>query len=289
MQRERPCPGTDTGGFTDHVFALCHLLGFRFAPRIRDLADTRIYVPDKADRESALGPLIGGVLNQKLIEQQFDEVLRLVTSIKYGTVTASLIMRKLAAYPRQNSLALALREIGRIERTLFTLEWLQDPALRRRVNDGLNKGDARNALARAVFFYRLGEIRDRSYENQRYRASGLNLIVAAITLWNTVYIERAVDSLRLEHPIDDDLLQHLSPLGWEHIHLTGDYVWHANRRVAKGRYRALRTPKSSTSAVERAKKSESCAVPSLASSVFEVWQPTSARPSRSGSPDPGRR
>ena len=238
---------TDTGGFTDHVFALCHLLGFRFAPRIRDLADTRIYVPDKADRESALGPLIGGVLNQTLIEQQFDEVLRLVTSIKHGTVTASLIMRKLAAYPRQNSLALALREIGRIERTLFTLEWLQDPALRRRVNDGLNKGEARNALARAVFFYRLGEIRDRPYENQRYRASGLNLIVAAITLWNTVYIERAVDSIRIEHEIDDSLLQHLSPLGWEHVHLTGDYVWHANRRVAKGRYRALRTPKSSTS------------------------------------------
>ena len=211
------------------------------------MADTRIYVPDKADRESALGPLIGGVLNQKLIAQQFDEVLRLVTSIKHGTVTASLIMRKLAAYPRQNSLALTLREIGRIERTLFTLEWLQDPALRRRVNDGLNKGEARNALARAFFFYRLGEIRDRSYENQRYRASGLNLIVAAITRWNTVYIERAVDALRLEHAIDDSLLLHLSPLGWEHVHLTGDYVWHANRRVAKGRYRALRTSKSSTS------------------------------------------
>jgi TnpA family transposase len=29
---------------------------------------------------------------------------------------------------------------------------------------GLNKGEARNALARAVFFNRLGEIRDRSFE-----------------------------------------------------------------------------------------------------------------------------
>jgi Mor family transcriptional regulator len=46
-----------------------------------------------------------------------------------------------------------------------------------------------NALARTVFFHRLGEIRDRSYENQRYRASGLNLVIAAITLWNTVYLE----------------------------------------------------------------------------------------------------
>ena len=79
--------------------------------------------------------------------------------------------------PRQNSLALALRELGRVERTLFTLEWLQSPELRRRVQIGLNKGEAKNALARAVFFNRLGELRDRTFENQRYRASGLNMAV----------------------------------------------------------------------------------------------------------------
>ena len=59
--------------------------------------------------------------------------------------------------------------------------------VRRRVHAGLNKGEARNALARAVIFNRLGEIRDRSFEQQRYRASGLNLVTAAIVLWNTVY------------------------------------------------------------------------------------------------------
>ncbi|MGT7476121.1 Tn3 family transposase, partial [Escherichia coli] len=87
----------------------------------------------------------------------------------------------------------ALRVIGRIERTLFMLDWFRDPALRRRVQAGLNKGEARNALARAVFMHRLGEIRDRKPENQSYRASGLTLLTAAISLWNTVYMERAVD------------------------------------------------------------------------------------------------
>ena len=193
-----------------------------------------------------MAPLIGGSVNTRLIEQQYSEVLRLVGSIKTGTVTASLILRKLGAYPRQNSLALALREIGRIERTLFTLKWLQDPALRRRTNAGLNKGEARNALARAVFLHRLGEIRDRSYENQRYRASGLNLVVAAITLWNTVYLERAVAALRETTDIDPALLQHVTPLGWDHINLTGDYTWHTNKRVAKGRFRPLRTPHSTS-------------------------------------------
>ncbi|ALB10477.1 hypothetical protein AQ949_02890 [Burkholderia pseudomallei] len=97
---------------------------------------------------------------------------------------------------------------------------------------------------RAVFFYRLGEIRDRSYENQRYRASGLKLVVAAITLWNTVYLERSIAALRQQREIDDSLISRIAPVGWNHINLTGDYVWHANKRVAKGRFRPLRHRKS---------------------------------------------
>jgi Tn3 transposase DDE domain len=92
-----------------------------------------------------------------------------------------------------------------------------------------------------VFFNRLGEMRDRTFENQRYRASGLNLLVAAIILWNTIYLERAIGLLQQKgRTISDDLLVHLSPLGWEHINLTGDYTWQANRRVAKGHFRPLR-------------------------------------------------
>ncbi len=112
-------------------------------------------------------------LNIKQIRAHWDEILRFATSIKQGTVTASLMLRKLGSYPRQNGLAVALRELGRMERTLFILDWLQSVELRRRVRAGLNKGEARNALAGAVFFNRLGEIRDRSFEQQRYRASGL--------------------------------------------------------------------------------------------------------------------
>jgi len=233
---------TDTAGFTDHLFALMHLLDFRFAPRIRDLADKRIFVPPASQKKyAALSALTGGAINTKQVRGHWEDILRLATSIKKGTVTASLMLRKLGSYPRQNGLAIALRELGRIERSLFTLEWLQDVELRRRVHAGLNKGEAKNALARAVFFNRLGELRDRSFENQRYRASGLNLVVAAIVLWNTVYIERAVQALR-DHglAIDDSLLQHLSPLGWEHINLTGDYVWRQNRRPDKRKWRPLR-------------------------------------------------
>jgi TnpA family transposase len=234
---------TDTGGFTDHVFALCHLLGYRFAPRIRDLADKRLAVIEKPTCYPALEGLIGTALNTKQIAAHWDEILRLATSIRQGTVTASLMLRKLGAYPRQNGLALALRELGRLERSLFTLHYLKDIELRRRIHAGLNKGEARNALARAVFFNRLGELRDRTYENQRYRASGLNLVVAAIVLWNTVYLERSVKALRERgEVIPDDLVAHLSPLGWEHINLTGDYVWKPGTGTRRRPLRQLRLP-----------------------------------------------
>lgn len=115
---------------TEHVFGLCHLLGFRFAPRIRDLADRRLYVADGHAEHGVLKPLIGGAANFRVIEENWNEILRLAASIRPGTVAPSAAMRRLAAYPRQNGLAKALREIGCIERTLFTFDWITDPALR---------------------------------------------------------------------------------------------------------------------------------------------------------------
>lgn len=141
----------------------------------------------------------------------------------------------------RNLLVFGAVQLGRIERSLFTLDWLQNVELRRRVNAGLNKGEARNAFARAVFFNRLGEMRDRSFENQQYRASGLNMFTAAIVLWNTVYLERAVQTLKDNHqPVDANLLQHLSPLGWEHINLTGDYLWQESPKLKQDKFRPLR-------------------------------------------------
>ncbi len=94
------------------------------------------------------------------------------------------------------------------------LNWIKDPALRCGVHVGLNKGEAKHSLTRGVHFNRLGEIRDKSFENQLYRASGLNLVVGAITLWNTVYIGKAVEHLKkTDTTFDENLVKHSSPLG----------------------------------------------------------------------------
>ena len=104
----------------------------------------------------------------------------------------------------------------------------------------LNSATHSQQPARAVFFNRLGEIRDCGIEQQRFRASCLNFITAAIVLWNTIYLQRALAALREQgHSVDDTLHRYLSPLGCEYVNLTGDHVWHRNARVGAGKFRLL--------------------------------------------------
>jgi len=169
--------------------------------------------------------------------------LRVGVSIEDRVLAPSTVLKKLAALPKTNVVSRAMREIGRIERTLFMIEWYSSPELRDRCRAGLNKGEAGNKLARAVFFHERGEIRDGSFESQAFRASGLNLVVSAIVLWNTAYLSRAVESLRAEgHELPDDLIRHISPQIWEHINLTGIYDWRREPQP-KGTFRPLRTAK----------------------------------------------
>jgi Tn3 transposase DDE domain len=108
-------------------------------------------------------------------------------------------------------------------------------------NQELHQGEVRNSLARAVFSYRRGAIRDRLREDLQNKASGLNLVVAAIILWNTVYLEQAVAAFeRQAKPVPADCLPHLSPLGWEHINLTGDYLSDLRQTTTLQRLRTLR-------------------------------------------------
>jgi TnpA family transposase len=232
---------TDTAGAVEGVFALFHLFGYRFAPRIKDLGERKLFVIDRGADYGVLTPMIGGTVNLACIEENWEEVLRLAASIRAGTVPPSVILRKIAAFPRQNALNKALREIGRIERSIFMADWLMDVDLRRRSHANLNKGESRHALARAVFFHRLGELRDRTAEAMAYRASGLNLVVNAIILWNTTYLARTVHYVRGQGvELGDALLSHVAPVKWDHIALTGDYLWSEIERPRE-RFRPLRT------------------------------------------------
>ncbi len=216
----------DTLGYTDHLFAILHGLGIAFAPRIRNFHTNKLYTGLKPSTYPTLEPLIGGRLRLRLMETYWDDYLRLLSSIKLGAVSTPLILHKLSHYPRLNNLAKALREFGRLDRTLFSLDWIQIAALRQTVNGQLLKGERTHGLNQALSFHREGKLWDRSLQAQQYRASGLNLVTMAIVLWNTVYLDLARPVLDRHGVVySEDHLRHLSPLQWGHIGLTGDYVW----------------------------------------------------------------
>ena len=226
----------DTGGVSDHVFILCVMLGFRFCPRLRDFPDRKLASIEPATAYPTLQPLLGRRIKVDVIREHWHEVVRLVASLNAGTVAPSAMLRKLAAYERQNQLDLALQELGRIERTFFMLDWLESPELRRRCQAGLNKGEQRHALAQAICTFKQGRIADRGTEAQQYRASGLNLLIAAIVYWNSTYMADAVVHLRATgEVVPDEWLTHTSPVGWEHVGLSGDFLWDRAAALPVGR------------------------------------------------------
>lgn len=226
----------DTGGVSDHVFILCTLLGFRFCPRLRDFPDRKLASIEPPGSYKDLLPLLGRRIKVDVIREHWDEVVRLVASLKTGAVAPSTMLKKLAAYERQNQLDLALQELGRIERTFFMLDWLESPDLRRRCHAGLNKGEQRHALAQAICTFRQGRIADHGAEAQEYRASVLNLLIAAIVYWNSTYMPDAIAHLRAKgEAVSDELLAHTSPVGWEHIGLSGDFLWERAASAPVGR------------------------------------------------------
>ena len=169
---------------------------------------------------------MGRPINTAIILECWDEVVRLAASLKARTVAPLCHAEKARGLsaPEPSRLRGAGHRLNRA--SVIDPGLLERKDRRRRCLAGLNKSEARHALAAAVFTQKQGRLTDRTVESQEFRASGLNLVTAAIVYWNTLYMERAVNYLRAAgQPAPNDLLAHVAPLSWSHISLTGDYLW----------------------------------------------------------------
>ena len=190
-----------------------------------------------------LNKLARNKVNTALIADQWDELLRLAGSLKLGTVQAPDILRTLTRGQTPTALGQAAAELGRIAKTLHLLEYLQDEKYRRRILIQLNRGEQRHNLARVVHYGRRGELRARYHEGMEDHLGALGLVVNAITVWNTKYLQAVLDWLEVigEAPNPEDLA-HLSPLRYEHIHMLGRYRFNLHEDVKWGGLRPLRDP-----------------------------------------------
>jgi TnpA family transposase len=205
---------TDTHGYTEILFGLFALEQHLFSPRIRDLAGQRLYPLDRQPSYGDLDALLRGpTINRALMRRCWDDMHRVAASLRDGTVTATLLVGKLQALKRKNTVHRAIQELGRLHKTLYALRYISDPDYRRHIGRTLNKGESVHALAREVFFGQQGLFRERDYEAQLNRATCLSVLLNAICVWNTRYMMKALDHLRATgYPVNEADLMYLSPI-----------------------------------------------------------------------------
>ena len=234
---------TDTGAYTDVVFGLFWLLGYRFSPRLADIGGARYWRVDPAADYGVLNGVARHRINLPLIKEHWDDLLRLAGSLKLGVVQATAIMRTLRIGERPTKLAQAVAELGRIDKTIHCLTYIDDEAKRRRTLTQLNRGEDRHKLARAIFHGKRGELRQRYREGQEDQLGALGLVLNIIVLWNTLYIQAAMQQLTREgFPVQPEDVARLSPLMFEHINLLGRYAFSVPEAVQRGELRPLRNP-----------------------------------------------
>ena len=233
----------DTAGVSDVVFGLFWLLGYQFSPHLADIGEARFWRLDPAADYGVLTGLARCRVNTELIMRNWDDLLRVAGSLQQGTVSASDLMRSILRSKRPSTLARAIGALGCIPRTLYMLSYIDDENYRRRILTQLNRGEGRYSVARAVFHGQRGELRQRYREGQGDQLGALGLVVNAIILWNTGYMEAAVNQLRAEgREVRAEDVARLSPLIYKHINFQGRYSFALSEAVAKGGLRPLRDP-----------------------------------------------
>ena len=238
---------SDSGSYSDLMFGLFWCLGYQFSPRLAELKDARFWRLDPAADYGPLNGLARHRITTNLIATNWDDILRVAGSLKVGTVHASTLVQALQRGGHPTTLGRAIAELGRIPKTLHMLNFLDDDYYRRRIQTQLNRGEGRHSVARHVFHGQRGELRQRYRQGQEDQLGVLGLVVNMIVLWNTWYMQDALDERqRSGQEVRSENVERLAPLRFQHINVQGKYHFTLPESVAQGHRRPLRQPSSTS-------------------------------------------
>jgi TnpA family transposase len=218
---------TDTHGSTDTVFAASHFMGKTFAPRIKNLRDQQLFSFDARATFKNLGYKIipAEKIDPKTIEDEWDNILRFMATIKLNHTIPSQLLHRLSSYSREHPLHHALKNLGKIIKTIFILEYIDNLELRQAIEMQLNKTESINKFSKAVFFGNNQEFQQRTKEDQLKAAGCKRLIENAIICWNYLYLSDLI--YKTQDPFERSrlikIIKNGSIVVWGHINLQGEY------------------------------------------------------------------
>lgn len=218
---------TDTGGYSEILFGTMHLLGFEFAPRIKNFTKRQIYAFQKRKwyQQQGYKILPDAYIKEVIIAEQWDEILCFIATIKLKEATASQLFKRLNSYSRQHPLYQALKEFGKIPKSDFLLRYIDIPELRQAVEKQLNKGENANKLARALSFGNNQEFLYGEKIEQEIAEGCQRLIRNAIICWNYLYLTQKIEEAENEERRQELLaaVRNGSVVTWQHFNLHGEY------------------------------------------------------------------
>ena len=218
---------TDTHGFSEVIFGLTHLLGFSFAPRIKNFKDQQLYGINSPKDYQNKGYILlpKRKINFEIIEENWDDILRFILTIKSRRTTASQLLKRLTSYSKHHKLYTAIKEFGKIIKTNFLLVYIDKVELRQRIEKQLNKSEASNRFAKAIFFGNNAEFIFASQEEQNIANNCKRLIQNAVILWNYLYIDKKLQEARSQSQKDEiiEAIKNSSIVHWSHINFYGTY------------------------------------------------------------------
>ncbi|WP_331761108.1 Tn3 family transposase (plasmid) [Streptomyces anulatus] len=215
---------TDTASYSDIVFGLLTLAGFTYAPQLADLPDQKMWRIDRTADYGAFQDAARGRVDLVRIERHWEDILRIIGSIHTGAVRAYDVIRMLSRDGRPTPLGDAIAHYGRIAKTLHILRLADEPAYRRKIKVQANLQEGRHALARKIFHGKAGQLYQRYQDGMEDQIGALGLVLNALVLFNTRYMDAAVTQLRADgFDVRDEDVARLSPFVRHHINMLGRY------------------------------------------------------------------
>jgi len=218
---------TDTHGYSEVIFATMHLLGFSFAPRIKDFQKQRLYTFEtrRSYKEQGYPIIPDGYINTKLISDNSDDILRFIATIKLKVTTASDLFRCLNSYLRQHNLYKALKEFGKIPKSQHILRWIDDVTHRQAVEKQLNRIEHSHRLSRAVNLANPYHLSFSDKQEQEIAEDCRRLIKNAIICWNYLYLSQKLsdeNNFSRKRQLFE-AIRNGSVVCWRHINMLGEY------------------------------------------------------------------
>lgn len=214
----------DTQAQSTTVFALCYLLGIKLMPRIRNWQSLFFYRPNKGVKYRHIDSLFKDTINWELIRTHWQDLFQVVLSIYTGKISSAMVLRKLGNYSRKNRLYQAFRELGRVVRTVFLLEYISEDNLRKEITAATNKVEAYHGFSKWFFFGGDSTINTNDPEKMEKIIKYNHLVANAVIFQNVVDLTEILQQLKREgYLLVHDDVAALSPYLTAHIKRFGDY------------------------------------------------------------------